>query len=126
MRRVLLGLGALTALVVASDARVPVQPAPEAPQARQVWQPACHGLRPGDLVRSARPLKQGSGSARRQFWRGHWRVTQVLEGGRFLAEPLFRKDDTTGEILRGPFAPFPGETARLPPGALRCEAFVGG
>jgi hypothetical protein len=48
----------------------------------------------------------------------------VLDGGRFLAQPLFRKDDGTGEIDRAAFGPFPGETARTPPGALDCAAFV--
>lgn len=89
-----------------------------------IWSPACAGLAPFAVVRSARPVKEGRGTERRRYWRGHWRVTQVLDGGRFLAEPLFRKDDATGEIDRTDFGPFPGETARTPPGALDCAAFV--
>lgn len=101
----------------------PPQPA-LSPAVRPVWAPACTGLAPGVVVRSARPQKDGGGTDRRRFWRGHWQVTQVLDGGRFLAQPLYRKDDSTGEIDRAAFGPFPGETARTPPGALDCAAFV--
>lgn len=91
---------------------------------RRVWAPACGGLERGQVVRSARPVKDGSGTERRRFWRGHYRVVAVLAGGRFLAEPLYRRDDTSGEIDRGTFAPFPGEAAHGPSGVLICEAFV--
>lgn len=102
---------------------VPASGAP-VPRAIPVWAPVCADLAPGDVVRSARPVKEGAGSGRRHFWRGHWRVTKVLDGGRFLAEPLYRKDDSTGTVDRSRFDPAPGETARTPPGALLCEAFV--
>jgi hypothetical protein len=125
MRPVLLGLGLLAALAAAPQAGEPVARAvPGEGAVLRVWAPSCPALQPGQVVRSARPLKDGGGTDRRRFWRGHWRVTQVLDGGRFLADPLYRKDDATGEIRRGAFGPFPGETARAPPGALMCEAFV--
>lgn len=117
-------------LVLAAQAGpLPAPSVPSVPQAPvpvpvPVWAPACGGLAPGMVVRSARPQKDGGGTERRRFWRGHWRVTMVLAGGRFLAEPIYRKDDTTGEIDRAAFAAFPGEVARTPPGALACEAFV--
>lgn len=90
----------------------------------QAWAPACGGLERGQIVRSARAVKAGSGTDRRQFWRGHYRVVMVLAGGQFLAQPLFRRDDATGEIDRSAFDPFPGEVAHGPAGALLCQAFV--
>jgi hypothetical protein len=127
MMRVVLGSGLAVALGAAAAAwtPAPLQPASGSGlMPRPVWAPACSGLAPGAVVRSARPQKEGGGSDRRRFWRGHWQVTQVLDGGRFLAQPLYRKDDSTGEIDRAAFGPFPGETARTPPGALDCAAFV--
>ena len=119
---------AMTAgLALAAVAHVPVpRPAQVPDPVRPVWAPVCGLLERGMVVRSARPVKDGGGSDRRRFWRGHWQVTQVLAGGRFLARPLYRKDDITGEIDRAAFDPFPGEVARVPPGALLCEAFVTG
>lgn len=124
MRLAALAIGVASGLAVTAHA-APFAPriSPIAP-VQLVWAPSCLDLAAGQVVRSARPLKEGSGTDRRRFWRGHWRVTLVLDGGRFLAEPLFRKADGTGEIRRGAFAPFPGETARIPPGALMCEAFI--
>jgi len=129
MRRALLGIGLLTGLtgltvLTPAKAATPVPQGPIPSTLHQAWAPACHVLSAGNIVRSARPVKEGAGSDKRRFWRGHWRVTQVLNGGRFLAAPLYRKEDGTGEIRRGAFDPFPGETARTPPGALMCEAFV--
>ena len=89
-----------------------------------VWASACGGLEPGQIVRSARAVKAGSGTDRRQFWRGHYRVVMVLAGGQFQGQPLFRRDDATGAIDRSAFAPFPGEAAHGPAGALLCQAFV--
>lgn len=89
-----------------------------------VWAAACGGLKHGQIVRSARAVKSGTGTERRRFWRGHYKVMTVLAGGQFLAQPLFRRDDTSGEIDRSAFAPFPGEAAHGPAGALLCQAFV--
>lgn len=124
MRGLMLGTIGLIGAAVWAQAAPVVPRTPVAPLVQRIWAPACLDLEPGRIVRSARPLKEGSGTDRRRFWRGHWQVTQVLHGGRFLADPLYRKDDTTGEIRRGDFSAFPGETARTPPGALMCEAFV--
>jgi hypothetical protein len=125
MVRVFLGLGLAVALGAMASAWTPRLPHPiRSALVQPVWAPACTALAPGAVVRSARPQKEGRGSERRRFWRGHWQVTMVLDGGRFLAQPLYRKDDGTGEIDRAAFGPFPGETARTPPGALDCAAFV--
>ena len=125
MMRLVLGTGFAVALgaMAAAWTPAPLQPAADSGKV-PVWAPACNGLVPGLVVRSARPQKEGRGTDRRRFWRGHWQVTTVLDGGRFLADPLYRKDDGTGEIDRAAFSPFPGETARTPPGALNCDAFV--
>lgn len=124
MRGIVLVIGVLVGFAGMAQAAVPVPRDPAPGLAHKAWAPACQDLQAGAVVRSARPVKDGSGIERRRFWRGHWRVTLVLSGGRFLADPIYRKDDGTGEILRGAFDPFPGETARTPPGALMCEAFV--
>lgn len=124
MRELVAGLILSVGMTGWAQAWVPAgRPAPSA-VVQPAWAPACGSLLAGAVVRSARPFKEGAGTERRRFWRGHWRVTSVLDGGRFLATPLFLRDDGTGEIRRGGFEAFPGETARMPPGALMCEAFV--
>lgn len=125
MVRVLLLIGMAVGLAQLADARTTPRPVPPlADRPLPVWMPVCGRLEPGMVVRSARPVKEGSGTERRRFWRGYWQVTKVLDGGRFLAEPLYRRDDTTGEIDRSAFAPAATETARQTGSVLLCEAFL--